>query len=139
LEFAVGVDQLIRLDDPRQQRIMRHIEPDPTRPGQKGDDVDLDDGKHAEEGGDRNCRQAGEPQQVGGQHDSAAIPPIRVDAGDQREQEKRKIPKRGHDAELERRVGHLEHQPRQRQQRDLVASARDDGPSPDAHEGGMPE
>src|SRR6202022_3547188 len=47
--------------------------------------------------------------------------------------------KASNDAELKRRVSELEYEPRQRQQRDLVADAGDGGSGPHPHERRVPE
>ena len=80
---------------------MRHIEPDAAGPRQEGDDIDLRDGEHVEQGRKRNRGQAGKAQEIGAEHDVAAVPSIRVDAGDQGEDQEGQMLKARDDAQLE--------------------------------------
>ncbi len=81
---------------------MGDLEPDACCAGDEGDQVELRYGQRMKEGRERHAGQNEEADKVGDQQELSPIPPIRVDADDQSEQQEGHELKGPDDAELER-------------------------------------
>ena len=83
LELRVALEQVRTVHQHRQIGLVGDVEEHRKNAGTERDDVELFEGQHVEQVGDRDRSDGQHAAQVAGDHDRAAPKPIGVDAGDQ--------------------------------------------------------
>jgi hypothetical protein len=126
LQLAVAVDELVAVDQRGQVALVGDVEEDRRRPGHGGDDEQLAQAQHVHQVAGRQGGQDDGPDQVGGDQDPLAAPPVVPGAGRQPDEQEGGGLQGGEHAHLQRRrVQHRDRHDRQRQEGDLGAHLAD--------------
>jgi hypothetical protein len=135
LELGVPLDQLVAIDERREERLVRNVEEHGADPGDERHDVELHDVEDAEAVGERDGSERDGPSEVPGDQDRSAPHPVDPHARRQPDDEERQELRRAQQTDLERRrVQHDHGRQRKREEGDLRAELAHRLGAPELHE-----
>ena len=126
LELRVALDQVVRLEDRRQERLVGDVEEDGQGAVDEADDEQLPDRQHPELVGDRDRQERDRSAEVAEDEDQAPRQAIDPRAGREREQQERQELDRPQQGDLvRRRIQQEDGDDRDRDEADLRPEQRD--------------
>jgi hypothetical protein len=138
LDRAVAAQQLVAGQHPHERRLVRHVEQHRQRTDGERHHQQHRQAETARDSGHRGARQDQRPAEVGEHHDGPGPPPVHPRAGEQRQEQQRRLPGRPQRAEPARvDVQREDGDQRQDHQARVLAELRGGLPGPEPAEAGV--